>query len=1174
MKSKSLRSPWGALAVLVAASGMCIQAQSDLVFQDTFDLPYFTDDINDGIDTGRQSGTAAPVPYTEDASTMPGGDNDFETTIYFNGADNVLSLWQVTDWTWVSPNRNFTDGPTFSVEFDLSRSVANPAQDSTDWAAIVFGATFPGAFVNSSDGMGILFRSNGGYQVFNGATAVYENPEGTVLPADDLHVRIEVSAADFAGSGDAVVSLFVNDVAVPLSAEADTYTRPGGFLGNYLTLQGYAATGNQWEYWFNNLTLRADTCVRFEPQTLILDEDPAGNIPVEVYVSSNFNGGQPGTVTLTSNNPNIVQLVGAQDNQLTLNFTPGGPISQTVNLAIQGRGRAYIYLSTDASDCVSGPLLVETLPVPSRAHVVNPSFEADYNAVWPHYGTNEGWTGGSGSNRGDGPFHDNGTIPDRGQIAFQQGTGVISQELTHLEPGENYWVQVRYNARGCCGGETPDMTVSVDGVPLGTEAAIAPAAGPYYFRNFEFVPTAEVALLEIATVPHAAGDSTLLFDAVTVVKRGAGQVVVQNPSFEASGSLPLPGTLPEGEHLSGWQTEVTEGAVGLNLAGDPYADNGDVPDQDLVAFIQGAGSLSQTLVGLIPGETYQVDFACNARTGSTPHLLVTADEAVLFDDDVNPVGEGDYHQGSGSFVAASGSVVLRFAQTAEGDQTVLLDDIRVSGEAVNLPCIQLNPANIQVSVDQISTEVTVKLLEDVVANGPATVTVTSSDAEVAMLPGAVDGTLTLIFDSASLTQTVEVAGVAPGTARLLFTEPRGVCFDKPGIDVLVLGGFVRNPSFEANSHPSYPGYGPINSWSSEGGGNTGINGPDGPFHDNGLIPDRRQVALLQTEKTIRQEVVGLTPGKQYWLQFYYNARNCCGGIIDLFVRFGGDDLATIASVAPVLDTNPYHFKQIAFTATAPSGTLEFQTLNSGDATVLLDAVTIVQRDPGGILVRNPSFEASGLVPSPGYIDRAIAGWDAGGGGRGVNLSYVGPFADNGVNPDQDNVLFLQGEGTFISQTLTGLTAGENYTARFAANGRSGNAPVLKVLFDGAVAFESTITPVGEGNPYHTLEAVFTASGEEGVLRFEQTATGDQTVLLDNVVVVPGGTPAVRLSAARQAEGMIRLSWPASAEGYVLQETAALPGGWTDSTAPVTIEGNEKIVMVEANAAARFYRLKK
>ena len=273
--------------------------------------------------------------------------------------------------------------------------------------------------------------------------------------------------------------------------------------------------------------------------------------------------------------------------------------------------------------------------------------------------------------------------------------------------------------------------MSIDGTPLGTEAAIQPSGTAYYFRNFEFTPATDTALLEIAAIPHAGGDSTLLIDAVTVIQRDRGNVVVQNPSFEASGMIPLPGVFTD-QRISGWQGE---GTFGLNLTGDPFADNGITPHANLVAFVQGIGSLSQTLTGLIPGETYQVDFAYNARSGNQPHLRVTANTAVLLDVEVEPVGNHAYHQASVSFLADSPSAVLRFAQTAAGDQTFLLDDVRVVGQAVNLPCIQLSPAQIQLSVGQTSSEVTVKLLEDVVAGGPATITVTSSDPAVAVIAG-------------------------------------------------------------------------------------------------------------------------------------------------------------------------------------------------------------------------------------------------------------------------------------------------------------------------------------------------------------------------------------------------------------------------------------------------------
>ena len=161
--------------------------------------------------------------------------------------------------------------------------------------------------------------------------------------------------------------------------------------------------------------------------------------------------------------------------------------------------------------------------------------------------------------------------------------------------------------------------------------------------------------------------------------------------------------------------------------------------------------------------------------------------------------------------------------------------------------------------------------------------------------------------------------------------------------------------------------------------------------------------------------------------------------------------------------------------------------------------------PAGWCCAIRASKPAGLAASPGYITGAIAGWEAGGGGRGVNVSGLGPFADNGTNPDQDNVLFLQDAGTWVSQVLSGLTPGQNYTVRFGANARGGHQPLLEVSFDDYIAPILPITPVGGANPYHTLEVVVPATAEQGVLRFEQTAAGEHTVLIDNVRVVPGGT---------------------------------------------------------------------
>ena len=236
---------WGVATVTVlAASFTFVQAQSELVFQDNFDLSLSTSDINAGLGGRRQSGTAGATDYLEAEVTSEAGGLPYFTELF----DGRLFLWandngEVQGTTWVSPNRNFVDGPTFTIEFDLDPSVLDAERTSEDWAAIVFGATVPGPSVNTSDGMGILFRSNGAIQVFDGTQLVHGTSPDNPLPAGEIQVRIVVTGESFTGTSPATVALFVNDNPVPLSAEADTYTRATGFRANYLTLLGYAAHG-------------------------------------------------------------------------------------------------------------------------------------------------------------------------------------------------------------------------------------------------------------------------------------------------------------------------------------------------------------------------------------------------------------------------------------------------------------------------------------------------------------------------------------------------------------------------------------------------------------------------------------------------------------------------------------------------------------------------------------------------------------------------------------------------------------------------------------------------------------------------------------------------------------------------------------------------------------------
>jgi len=107
--------------------------------------------------------------------------------------------------------------------------------------------------------------------------------------------------------------------------------------------------------------------------------------------------------------------------------------------------------------------------------------------------------------------------------------------------------------------------------------------------------------------------------------------------------------------------------------------------------------------------------------------------------------------------------------------------------------------------------------------------------------------------------------------------------------------------------------------------------------------------------------------------------------------------------------------------------------------------------------------------------------------------------------------------------------------------------------------------------------VFTAPATGGVLKFEQIAAGDNTIVLDNVQLIPGGTvtePAPSLSVTRTPEGNLRLAWPASVTGWRLFGAAVVTGPYSLVNSPVVVDGVVQFVVVPATLAQQFYRLQK
>ena len=818
--------------------------------------------------------------------------------------------------------------------------------------------------------------------------------------------------------------------------------------------------------------------------------------------------------------------------------------------------------------------------------IQNPSFELNYNPVFPGYSAIDFWTGAAGANYGvneiGGPFHNPPTqIPDQARAGFVQGSGSIRQTITGLIPGQLYCLQFFYDARDCCGG-TVNLTTSFGGIQVDRVTNVRPTPTVpnhnfYYSRSLLVTALTDTAELVFETA--TTGDATVVLDAISLVPCATNSLPVLNASFEASGNVPLPGNIVPGQNLAGW-TIGGVGNVGINARGEGFADNGVNPDQDHVVFLVNQSSISQVLNGLIPGSNYMLSFSYNQRVFDASHLRVTVGTDVLFDADVTEVGADlPYHTFEGMFTASDISMTLTFEQTTPSDQAALIDHVSVRGETgVVLNCLDFSTTAAELAPGQTLT-VTLSVDPRLTENQSVTIRLRSPNLNVAELIGAeADGSLPLFFDFGQTSNTFDIRAVARGTIRIEIVESAGVCTDED-VSVTVVNSFVRNASFESSAVPLGVGLGNIVAWNSTGG--VGLNNAAGPFHDNGLIPDRRQVAFVQQIGSLSQEIVGLTAGQRYWLQFHYNARNCCGGTIDLQVRFGGAELMTIANVAPVGEGMNYHFQNIAFVPTNAVGLLEFVTTATGDASLLLDAVSVVQREPGDIVIRNPSFEGTGVPSGVGYIQPdPFAGWITSG-GYGPNLDGVGPFTDNGDAPDQDIVAFLQGAAS-LSQNVSGFSTGATYTVLYAVNARnccSAGPTHYTVAVAGVELVSEDIAPVGGGNPFETRGAIFQASSGEAELRFAHAPPdGDRTLLLDDIRICLGDCrPRPRLGATlvQDVVPVIRLTWPISAAGYILECNTEIEGGtWTEVPWPVQVEGDEFVVIDDTSASTqKFYRLR-
>ena len=187
-------------------------------------------------------------------------------------------------------------------------------------------------------------------------------------------------------------------------------------------------------------------------------------------------------------------------------------------------------------------------------------------------------------------------------------------------------------------------------------------------------------------------------------------LLMDNPSFELDTFYTWPGYVSANGPITGWASLDNHGINPVADNTSPFADNGLIANGTKVAFMQGDGSLSQTINNLVPGSTYYLHYFENARQGGTalPGLAARiGDTTIVEPHTISLAGGAPYWEiYSEQFAATASSMLLEFVKSSPqaGDSTALIDNVAiVQLPASSAPFVSKTPNPVTVTVGESAT---------------------------------------------------------------------------------------------------------------------------------------------------------------------------------------------------------------------------------------------------------------------------------------------------------------------------------------------------------------------------------------------------------------------------------------------------------------------------------------